>query len=232
MSLALPAMPAGMKASANAALAVLQNLKADATAYRGAMIQLGHLLAELLARQTIAAGDRICLAMTVEDADFLGAGALEVFEKAGADVSIACFWNVRQDAFGLDWADMAPVVQEYVEPLERIKHLVILKSIISGSCVVRSNLEHLFDTIVPEQVHIAAPVMLTGADERLEREFPRHLVDRFQYWTFEIDSAKSPDGNVEPGIGGEVYGRLGLGDKVTKNAVIPELVRRRARKAA
>lgn len=228
MSLVVQDLPADLRAEAHEALAVLQDKKTATNAYRKAMHRLGGLLAKALAEKTIARGDRICLAMTVEDADFLGAGALEALERVGADVSVACFWNDRADAFGVDWADMAPITQEYVESLDRIEHLVVLKSIISGSCVVRSNLEHLFDKIVPTYVHVAAPVMLVGADERLERDFAKPLADRFQYWTFEVDSRKDADGNVDPGIGGEVYGRLGLGDKVTKNAIIPELIRKRA----
>ena len=228
MSLVVQDLPADLRAEAGEALAVLQDKNTGASAYRQAMRRLGGLLAGAVARDTVLRGARVCLAMTVEDADFLGAGALEVFERAGADVSVACFWNDRANAFGVEWADMAPITQEYVESLDHIEHLVVLKSIISGSCVVRSNLEHLFDKFEPAHVHVAAPVMLDGADERLERDFSKRLSDRFRYWTFEIDTRKDAEGNVYPGVGGEVYERLGIGDKVSKNAIVPDLIRRRA----
>ncbi|MBM9538922.1 hypothetical protein JWG43_17785, partial [Desulfobulbus alkaliphilus] len=122
--------------------------------------------------------------------------------------------------------------QEYVEPLDGVDQIVMLKSIISGSCVVRTNLEHLFDDISPSRVHVVAPVMLDGADERLTQEFPRELSERFQYWMFEVDTEREKNGDVVPGIGGEVYGRLGLGDQAAKNKVMPDLVRQRIGAAA
>lgn len=232
MSLVVQDLPADLRAEAGQALAVLQDKSTKPDAYGDAMHRLGSLLAAALAKDAIHRDARICLAMTVEDADYLGAGALETLERAGAKVSVACFWNDRGDAFDVEWADMAPITQEYVESLDRIEHLVVLKSIISGSCVVRSNLEHLFDKFEPAHVHVAAPVMLDGANERLERDFTERLAKRFRYWTFEIDKDKDADGNVDPGIGGEVYERLGLGGARRKNAIVPALIRRRAEAAA
>lgn len=228
MTLAVPNVDATLRESAERELAALQDRATPVAEYRAAMKRLGALLAEALARDVVKAGEQICLAMTVEDADFLGSGALEVLEGVGAAVSVACFWNERGDAFDLDWAEIAPIVQKYVEPHPaQVDHLIILKSIISGACVVRSNLEHLFDEIKPANVHVVAPVMLKGADQRLEKEFSRELASLFRYWTFEVDTKKDQDGNVEPGIGGEVYGRLGFGTKVSKNTIIPDLVRKR-----
>lgn len=232
MSLALPAMSEDVSAPAREALKILQNRSSDPIAYRRAMTDLGRLLGRLLSEQAFNPGDKVCLAMTVEDADYLGLGALETLEKAGLNVSVVCFWNEREEAFGLEWAKLAPVTQEYAEPLEGVNQIVMLKSIVSGSCVVRTNLEHLFDDISPSHVHVVAPVMLDGADERLTREFPRELADRFQYWMFEVDTERETNGDVVPGIGGEVYGRLGLGDQTTKNKVMPELVRQRISAAA
>nr|WP_312295450.1 hypothetical protein [Brevundimonas diminuta] len=232
MSLALPVMSDDVSVPAREALDVLQNLNSDPTAYRRAMTELGRLLGRLLSEQAFKQGDNVCLAMTVEDADYLGLGALEALETAGLNVSVVCFWNEREEAFGLDWAKLAPVTQEYVEPLDGVDQIVMLKSIISGSCVVRTNLEHLFDDISPSRVHVVAPVMLDGADERLTQEFPRELSERFQYWMFEVDTEREKNGDVVPGIGGEVYGRLGLGDQAAKNKVMPDLVRQRIGAAA
>lgn len=228
MSLSVPMLTDEVRGAADAALTILQDRSSDTYAYRMAMTELGHLLGDVLAEQAFEAGDHVCLAMTVEDADYLGQGMLRSLEQAGHRVSLACFWNDRSSAFGLRWAKMAPVVQEYVEPLDGVDHIVMLKSIISGSCVVRTNLLHLFDEIVPGRVHVAAPVMLDGADARLAEAFPAEIAERFQYWTFEVDTDRTEDGEVLPGIGGEVYGRLGLGDAATKNRIMPELLMQRS----
>jgi hypothetical protein len=212
---------------------VVQSKTTPVRDYRAAMQQLGAYLGAALSRSEIRKGEVVCLGMTVEDADFLGRGAVKSLEEAGAKVSVACFWNERGDAFDLDWAEMAPVVQEYREPApEKVDHLVILKSVISGACVVRSNLEHLFDDISPRRVHVAAPVMLDGADVRLERGFSKDLAERFEYWTFEVDTIRTDAGEIVPGIGGEIYERLGLGAKATKNSFVPDLVRERDPQAA
>jgi len=219
--------------AAGKTLAVVQSKSTPVSAYRAAMRQLGEYLGEALTRSEIRAGEVVCLGMTVEDADFLGAGALKSLEQAGVKVSVACLWNDRGNAFDLDWADMAPVVQEYREPLPgKVDHLVVLKSVISGACVVRSNLEHLFDDIQPVRVHVAAPVMLQGAEVRLERGFSKELAGRFEYWTFEVDTVRTAEGEIVPGIGGEIYERLGLGTQQSKNAFVPDLVKQRGQMAA
>jgi hypothetical protein len=168
------------------------------------------------------------LALTVEDADYLGAGVLDALTERGAVVSLACLWNERGNGFDLDWADVAPIVQEYVEPPpSKLDHLVVVKSIISGACVVKTNIEHLFERMSPSQVHVAAPVMLDGAQLRLEEGFRPEIAALFRYWTFEIDNERLSSGEVVPGVGGEVYGRLGLGTKQTKNHFMPSLVKER-----
>lgn len=219
--------------AAREALAVVQSKSTSVLGYRDAMRQLGAYLGTALVGSAIRKGEVVCLGMTVEDADFLGTGALKSLEQAGVKVSIACLWNDRGNAFDLDWADMAPVVQEYREPVPaKVDHLVVLKSVISGACVVRSNLEHLFDDIQPARVHIASPVMLEGAELRLERGFSKELAGKFEYWTFEIDTVRTAEGEIIPGIGGEIYDRLGLGTQQSKNAFVPELVKQRGQMAA
>lgn len=232
MSLTVPNLNDDLRRSAKQALLILQDRSSDIPSYRAAMTDLGRLLGSLLSEKAVTAGEHVCLAMTVEDADYLGSGVLQSLEEAGIRVSVACFWNDRSSAFGLKWAKMAPVVQEYIEPLDGVDQIIMLKSIISGSCVVRTNLLHLLDEIRPCIVHVAAPVMLQGADERLGEEFPPEIAKSFHYWTFEVDTDRTADGEVLPGIGGEVYGRLGLGDGRTKNRVMPALVAGRSHAAA
>lgn len=79
----------------------------------------------------------------------------------------------------------------------------------------------------PKRILIAAPVILRGAQERLEEEFPRDISKRFRFFYFAEDDQKDTTGNVLPGIGGSVYERLGIAE-----TFIPELVKeRRARYA-
>lgn len=233
MTLPTSSIDATILSAAREALTVIRSKGAPVRAYRAATQQLGAYLGAAMARTEIRKGEVVCLGMMVEDADFLGRGALKSLEDAGVKVSVACFWNERGDAFDLDWADMAPIVQQYREPApERIDHLVVLKSVISGACVVRSNLRYLFDEVSPRRVHVAAPVMWDGADARLEKGFSKELAERFEYWTFEVDTVRTDAGEIVPSIGGEIYERLGLGPNAIKNAFVPDLVKERAPQAA
>lgn len=202
-------------------------------AYGEAMRGLGRLLGETLARQHPLAGRHVCVAFTVEDADYLARGVIETVQQAGAEVTVACFWNRRDKPFDVDWLDIAPIVQEYLEPPPPVvDHLVVLKSIISGACVVRTNLLRLLDDVRPRRIHVVAPVMLQGAEERLGRFMPSGLAERFEYLAFAIDAEKMEDGTVVPGIGGEIYERLGMQDALAKNAVMPRLLEERLEAAA
>jgi hypothetical protein len=196
--------------------------------YRAAMTELGQLLGQVLASRYALRDRTVCVAFTVEDADFLARGLVRALEKAGAKLSLACFWNRRDNPYDIDWLDIAPIVQEYVEPLpSKLDHLVVLKSIISGTCVVRTNLLRLLDEGRPETIHIVAPVMLTGAEGRLAKSLPAELVSGFDFISFAIDTEVTSDGIIKPGIGGEIYERLGLGGVTQKNAVMPGLVEER-----
>lgn len=203
----------------------------DARAYRAAMTNLGRELGAVLDARLEGAG-HVIVACTVEDADFLAAGVMEVLSarRPRRRLSFACFWNERT-SLGRDprfRIEQAPILRQYVEPHPKsVRSVVMLKSIISTACVVRTNLLQLLDEVKPETVIVAAPVMHADAEANLEREFPRHISERFSYVYFAKDTDRAPDGNLVPGIGGTVYERLGLGDKSTKNRVAPVLVVRR-----
>jgi hypothetical protein len=202
--------------------------KTNPAGYREAMTAIGGLLGDALSQTHELAGRNICAAFTVEDADYLAKGMIDAIQGAGAEVTVACFWNRRDQPFDVDWLDIAPIVQEYIEPSPPVvDHLVLLKSIISGACVVRTNLLRLLDEMKPLHIHVVSPVMLEGAPARLSRFMPEEVASRFEYLTFAIDTKKLDNGNVIPGIGGEVYDRLGLGDGISKNAVMPRLVEER-----
>ena len=221
--LASEAGPAALEALTRLAYAAL-----PASAYGDAMLSVGRALGRCFAQDLGLAGKAVYLAITVEDADYLAAGIAESLNAAGARLSVACFWNVRKKAAGYKTLDVAPIVNEYREPIpEALDHLVVVKSIISGACVVKTNLMHLLETASPQHIHIMAPVMLKGAENRLSAEFDTEVADRFRYWLLATDDEKDEDGNVLPGTGGEIYGRLGFDGQAGKNAYYPRFIRER-----
>lgn len=116
--------------------------------------------------------------------------------------------------------DLAPIVRRYVEPATPDAFLVV-KSIISSGCVVRTNITELVYDLDPARVLIFAPVIYKDADERLCQEFDDALARRFEFYWFAEDDEKEGE-NVIPGIGGQVYERLGIGTRADKNRYTPE----------
>lgn len=218
-------------------LDVLIDAGTSPTEYRAAMTRLGERMAKnVLSFKRAAPLGTVCVICTVEDADFLARGVVDGLLAEGLSkdrVKLVCFWNERIRRFDGDREDsfdVAPIIKEYREDVD-VQHslLIVVKSIISGSCVVRTNIATLIDRNLPERVIVAAPVMLKGAPDRLANEFPPAIAERFSYVTFAIDDEKGPDDNVIPGIGGSVYERLGFEDK---NAYVPELVKQRRKELA
>jgi hypothetical protein len=105
---------------------------------------------------------------------------------------------------------------------------LVIKSIISSVCVVRTNITELVYDRNPSRVLIFAPVVLKGADEKLRQELDDDVSRRFEFYWFAEDDEKQGE-NVVPGIGGQVYERLGIGTRADKNRFTPELVRERRR---
>lgn len=103
----------------------------------------------------------------------------------------------------------------------------MVKSIISTSCVVRTQLTHLINKICPEEIYIVAPVMYKDAQTNLKKEFPASISNQFKFLTFAIDTIKDVEKGVILGVGGMVYPKLGLGDIHEKNKYIPNLVKER-----
>jgi hypothetical protein len=201
-------------------------------AYRSAMYQLGLALAPIIGKKA-GNGDELVVACTVEDADYLAKGIVDGSEDSEvfSSIRLVCFWNTRVST-GERWTDdnASPIVKRYREPLSKDKHhlLVVVKSIIASGCTVRTNMTNLMsDLHADDNIIIAAPVLLEGADCEIEREFPRYS-NRFEFLYFAVDDKTNSLGEVLPGIGGDVYKRL----DVTKN-IIPEIVKtRRLRFAA
>lgn len=197
--------------------------------YRKLMHEIGVHLASGILRDNAdkLRGKDICVVCTVEDADYLASGVMDGLEQGGIKADklyLQCFWNekVREGAISL-----SPVSRQYAE-IFRVENAayVVVKSIISGACVVKTNLTRALSTARDADVYVAAPVLLDGAQSRLESEFPKEVAGRFNYVWFATDYEKSGD-DVLPGIGGSVYQRLGFEDEVSKNRYVPEIVKQR-----
>src|SRR5258708_4051006 len=128
--------------------------ESDYQQYRLIMHDLGRKLGEVVVAnltQTVVRSE-VCLACTVEDADFLAKGLLEELEsKTKNSVRLACFWNRSTfSPYGFEDFEIAPILKSYEEPVENAECvLVIVKSIVSGACVVATNLTHLVSHLKP-----------------------------------------------------------------------------------
>lgn len=210
-------------------LAALADDKTGVSDYADALYQLGSELGSVLCHKIGHRDENICVACTVEDADFLAKGVIESLNACYSQVSLACFWNQRQQLpFAQQTLSIAPILRKYREPdVDDARILVIVKSVISGACVVKTNLTYLIQEMNPEVIFVVSPVIHSQATEKLEQEFPKAISERFQYVYFAEDSEKLENGNLVPGIGGSVYQRLGFKDQEDKNRFTPDLVRAR-----
>lgn len=161
-----------------------------------------------------------------EDADWLGSGVMEGGDKNEAHVSV--FWNSREKVGTINKRkiEISPIIKSYEEPITRCQVLVIVKSIINTSCVVKTQLNRLISNIKPDNILVLAPVMYKDAEKSLSNEFPTTVSNKFQFISFAIDD-QVKNNTVIPGVGGQVYSRLGLGDTVKKNSYTPNLVIKR-----
>jgi hypothetical protein len=167
----------------------------------------------------------------VEDAVFLAKGILERLETRLKSVTFACFWNQRLSPFDVEDLQTAPILRKYQEPTAaKINSLIVVKSIISGACVVRTNLVELIQTIEPETIFVVAPVIHTQSEEKLKQEFDSKIYEKFQFLYFAQDGEQAPDGEIIPSIGGMVYDRLGFQDQDEKNRYTPKIVKSRRNK--
>lgn len=202
-------------------LARLADSSTNAEDYSNSLYLLGKELGVVLTEQIT--DNSICVACTVEDADFLAKGIIDSLSILSSDISLACFWNQRQQALSI-----APIIKKYCEPaVNNANVLVIVKSIISGACVVKTNLTNLIQDSKPNRIFVVAPVMHCDAQEKLNKEFPAIIAEKFEYIYFAIDDEMEANGNLVPGIGGNVYQRLGFKDQDDKNKFIPKLVKER-----
>jgi len=207
----------------------LSGLKDDPAKYRNQMFLIGNHLADAVLPHLRNVKSQICVFCTVEDADFLARGLIERLEQQGLAerIRLICLWNGKIKEEGVS---LSPILREYKETIAAERtDFIIVKSIISGACVVKTNLTRAISVVKPSRIFVAAPVMLSGAEGRLAHEFPSDISQRFEFIHFADDTEKNGD-DVIPGIGGSVYELLGLGNSVTKNHYVPKLVKERRSK--
>jgi hypothetical protein len=212
-------------------LDVLADCNTAVEDYRAAMLLLGQELGNNIVGKIHSPDAKIYLACTAEDADFLAVGIVGSLEAQGLSPKLACFWNQRTTPFGVSDIQVAPIIKKYREPFDsQTDILIVVKSIISGACVVKTNLRNLIQDITPQSIIIAAPVIYAGAEEKLKNEFDRSVYEKFDFLYFAKDDERKDDGEVVPGVGGMVYDRLGFDGQDDKNRYMPKIVEERMEK--
>lgn len=202
--------------------------------YQLQMEKLGFLLGKSMRDgESLASAKTVLVVSTAEDADYLANGVIKAL-KEKFDVKFAVFWN---NHYSLEnKTSIAPVVNTYYEPgYEESNALVIVKSVISGSCVVKTNLMRLMsvkESLLNNSIHVVAPVIHESAKEKLEGEFPSFISSKFTFVYFAKDEIRTADGDVVPGIGGQVYELLGLKDQPSRTGYIPALIKQQFSAAA
>ncbi|NHZ92483.1 hypothetical protein F2P45_26255 [Massilia sp. CCM 8733] len=210
----------------------LHTIQNNPLKYRDQMRQIGkHLGAGVAPQLDKGLENDICVVCTVEDADFLGRGLIEELEQRGfgSRLHLICLWN---DKISKNGVSLSPITRQYKEDFDP-KHstFVVVKAIISGACVVKTNLTRAISFADPSEIFVASPVMLVGAEDRLAQEFPDAISSKFKFVHFVTDSEKAADGeSVLPGIGGSLYELLGLGNRTEKNRYVPDIVKERRKK--
>lgn len=194
--------------------------------YRDALRKLGVELGKILSNEIEDMyPEEIMLVCSSEDADWLASGVESGIGKG--DLKKSVYWNTRETVYegeNGEKLEISPIVKAYEEPIEKCRILVVVKSIISSSCVIKTQLTRLIGKVNPEKIVILAPVVFKDGVPNLMKEFPKSVNSKFEFKTFAVDEDRLDDGEVVPGVGGTVYPRLGLGDITTKNSYIPEMV--------
>lgn len=204
------------------------NILADKTTspkeYSDAFYKLGKKLSVYI-NDRLKQSKNVVIACSTEDADWLAKGIMDNLSVSKRNLVV--FWNLRTNPFENKNLTIAPIVKTYTEDIDNCDTLIICKSIIYTSCVVKTNLTYLINKINPKDIIISAPVIFESAEKTLRKEFEESISSKFHFIYFAKDNKATPSGEVIPGIGGEIYKRLGLVDAVNKNKYIPELVKSR-----
>lgn len=135
---------AGNKASIMKSLDLLADKSTGVEDYRKAFDDLGLELGKVLASESADVDAReTMLVCASEDADWLAKGVEKGLGKGKTPVSV--FWSTRSVVYNENGEklEISPIVKSYEEPIEKCKLLIVVKSIISSSCVVKTQLTRL-----------------------------------------------------------------------------------------
>lgn len=204
-------------------LNILVDLNTNSDNYKNAFFKLGSSFGEIINKE-IDQDAKVMICCTNEDADWLTKGLIETLKVS--DPKLSVFWNITYTPNNNTDFRVAPIIKTYIEEIENPDLLIIVKSIIYTSCVVRTNLEYLIDKINPKEIKIFSPVIYKDSEEVLKKQFSSNISAKFDFTYFAVDDIVE-NNNVIPGIGGNVYQRLGFGDNFDKNKYIPNLVKER-----
>lgn len=209
-------------------LTTLADKSTSVEEYRTAFQVLGEQLGKVLTQQL---GDvpakEMMIVCAAEDADWLAYGVEKGIGKGKLPLSV--YWTSRSTIYQSgdgEKIEISPIVKAYEEPISKCSLMIVVKSIISSSCVVKTQLNRLIDRVHPERIAILSPVMYKDGVPNLMKEFPDDVNRKFHFISFAVDNERVGD-EVVPGIGGMVYPRLGLGDMNEKNQYLPQMVRLR-----
>jgi hypothetical protein len=218
--------PMSMKLESKKLLDNLLLSNVNSELYRSSMVKLGELLGEEVVNALSNNHGNVLVISTAEDADFLQKGVSNALKKHDVVTKLAVFWNNHYQ-LGDGKGSVAPIIHKFLESgYENVQNVIIVKSVISGSCVVRTNLIELLDEVEnAEKVFVVSPVMYKDAEKSLRKEFPDEIANKFNFISFRIDGERASDGEVIPGIGGQVYQLLGIGDQPALNGYMPDVVK-------
>lgn len=193
--------------------------------YQRNMIHLGELLASTFVNK-LSKNHKVLAISTAEDADYLLTGVLNKLAENEVQTSVAVFWNHHHSLE--DKQSVAPILHHYIQSgYEDADIIVIVKSVISGSCVVRTNLLAMFNEVKQaKKIFVVSPVMYYKAQSGLSSEFPPEIAEKFEYIYFAMDDEKTVEGEVVPGIGGQVYELLGIDNQPVLTGYMPNLVKK------
>jgi uracil phosphoribosyltransferase len=205
-------------------LSLLTDRNTNSDTYQDTMFQLGLFMGKELAKE-LSSSEEYSVVSTVEDADFLTKGVIEGLKTKLSTVYLVCFWNDRSTVNG---HNISPIYNKFIEDgTDKATSMIVVKSIMSGSCVVKTNITSLFESMKPKSIYVLAPVMHKDSKAKLEKEFPDSINKKFKYLSLAIDDHKTGSGEVIPGIGGSVYERLGFSGQADKNSYMPKVVSER-----
>lgn len=195
----------------------------DVASYREHMTALGKNLAYSVI-PCLHTTDKILIVSTAEDADFLQQGLKLELQQNHFESRLAVFWNHHYQLS--NQSSVAPIMHRFLETgYETSNTILIVKSIISGSCVIRTNLIDILDKIKTiENIFILAPVIHKDAENALKKAFPQDVADKFKFFYLAQDDIRTESGEVIPGIGGQIYRLLGLTNQPVLTSYIPQIV--------